>query len=196
MSAFSHCYTSLESLLKAKWRMIRPPAPPTISTHVYKIRPRADKRGVDLISDALRYSPLWYAGPNAVSNAISFAKFNSRPHNAVIRVFDETGTVIETDEKTAPKPAGASEDRAQTCGRERTDFFQGSEEKTPDHTRTTCAALSCDESQMGRKKSGGYGDSPTEFSGADVYARRDLSAVSSALVPVGWKFSALELATI
>ena len=108
MSAFSHCYTSLESVLKAKWRMIRPPAPPTISTHVYKIRPRADKRGVDLISDTLRYSPLWYAGPNAVSNAISFAKFNSRPHNAVIRVFDETGTVIETDEKTAPKPAGAS----------------------------------------------------------------------------------------
>ena len=108
MSAFSHCYTSLESLLKAKWRMIRPPAPPTISTHVYKIRPRADKRGVDLISGALRYSPLWYAGPNAVGNAISFAKFNSRPHNAVIRVFDETGTVIETDKKTAPKPAGAS----------------------------------------------------------------------------------------
>ena len=98
MSAFSHCYTSLESLLKAKWRMIRPPAPPTISTHVYEIRPRADKRGVDLISDALRYSPLWYAGPNAVSNAISFAKFNSPTHNAVIRVFDETGNVIETHE--------------------------------------------------------------------------------------------------
>jgi hypothetical protein len=51
--AFSHCYTSLESLLKAKWQRIRPP---TISTHVYEIRPRADKRGIDLISDVLPYS--------------------------------------------------------------------------------------------------------------------------------------------
>jgi hypothetical protein len=50
------------------------PSPPTISTHVYEIRPRADKHGIDLISDVLPYSPLWYAGPNAISNAISFAK--------------------------------------------------------------------------------------------------------------------------
>jgi hypothetical protein len=93
--AFSHCYTSLESLLKAKWQGIRPP---TISTHVYEIRPRADKRGIDLISDVLPYSPLWYAGPNAISNAISFAKVYSRSHDAVIRVYDEAGNVIETHE--------------------------------------------------------------------------------------------------
>jgi hypothetical protein len=98
--AFSHCYTSLESLLKAKWQRIRPPAPPTISTHVYEIRPRADKRGIDLISDVLPYSPLWYVGPNAISNAISFAKFNSGSHDAVIRVYDEAGDVIETHEHT------------------------------------------------------------------------------------------------
>jgi hypothetical protein len=73
--AFSHCYTSLELLLKAKWQRIRPPAPPRISTHVYEIRPRGDKHGIDLISDVLPYSPLWYAGPTAISNAISFAKF-------------------------------------------------------------------------------------------------------------------------
>jgi hypothetical protein len=73
--AFSHCYTSLESLLKAKWQRIRPPAPPTISTHVYEIRPRADKRGIDLISDALPFVKLWYGEPNAVSNAIGYAKF-------------------------------------------------------------------------------------------------------------------------
>jgi hypothetical protein len=94
--AFSHCYTSLKSLLKAKWQRIRPPA--SISTHVYEIRPRADKHGIDLISDALPYSPLWYAGPNAISNAISFAKFNSGSHDAVIRVFDDAGNVIETHE--------------------------------------------------------------------------------------------------
>jgi hypothetical protein len=56
----SHCYTSLESLLKAKWQRIRPPAPPRISTHVYEIRSRGDKHGIDLISDVLPYSPLWY----------------------------------------------------------------------------------------------------------------------------------------
>jgi hypothetical protein len=94
--AFSHCYTSLKWLLKAKWQRIRPPALPRISTHVYEIRPRDDKHGIDLISDVLPYSPLWYAGPTAISNAISFAKFNSGSHDAVIRVYDETGNVIDT----------------------------------------------------------------------------------------------------
>jgi hypothetical protein len=96
--AFLHCYTSLESLLKAKWQRMRPPKTPTISTHVYEIRPRADHDGVDLMSDALRFGSLWYAGPNAISNAIGFAKFYSRSHDAVIRVFDAAGNVIETHE--------------------------------------------------------------------------------------------------
>ena len=37
--------------------------------HVYEVRPRQDKRGVDLISDALPFGRLWYGGPNAVTNA-------------------------------------------------------------------------------------------------------------------------------
>jgi hypothetical protein len=56
----------------------------TISTHVYEVRPRKDKRGVDLISDALPFGRLWYAGPNAISNAVGYAKFYSRSHDAVI----------------------------------------------------------------------------------------------------------------
>ena len=70
----------------------------TISTHVYEIRPRADKHGVDLISDALPYSPLWYRGLNAIGDAIGHAKLYSRSHDAVIRVYDETGNVIATHE--------------------------------------------------------------------------------------------------
>jgi len=97
--AFSHCYTSLESFLKAKRQRMRPPKTPAISTHVYEIRPRTDKRGVDLISDGLPFGSLWYAGPNALSNAIGFAKFNSRSHHAVIRVYDEAGDVLETHEQ-------------------------------------------------------------------------------------------------
>jgi hypothetical protein len=34
--------------------------------HVYEVRPRKDKRGVDLISDALPFGRLWYGEPNAI----------------------------------------------------------------------------------------------------------------------------------
>jgi hypothetical protein len=66
--------------------------------HVYEVRPRKDKRGVHLISDALPFSRLWYSGPDAVGNAIGYAKFCNRSHNAVIRVYDDAGNVIETHE--------------------------------------------------------------------------------------------------
>jgi hypothetical protein len=59
-----------------------------------------DKRGVDLISDALPFGLLWYAELNSVSNAIGYAKFYSRSHHAVIRVFDDAGNLIETHEHT------------------------------------------------------------------------------------------------
>jgi hypothetical protein len=35
--------------------------------HIYEVRPRKDKRGVDLVSDALPFGRLWYDGPNALS---------------------------------------------------------------------------------------------------------------------------------
>jgi hypothetical protein len=73
----------------------------TTSTHVYEIRPRADKHGVDLISDALPYSPLWYRGPNALRDAIDYAKFYSHLHDVVIRVYNETGNVVERHEQPA-----------------------------------------------------------------------------------------------
>jgi hypothetical protein len=41
---------------------------------------------------------LWYGEPDAVNNAIGYAKFFSRSHDAVIRVCDEAGKVIETHE--------------------------------------------------------------------------------------------------
>jgi hypothetical protein len=66
--------------------------------HVYEIRPRADRRGFDLISDALRFGRLWYAKPNAIRNASDYAKFYSRSHRAVIRVYDDAGNVMETHE--------------------------------------------------------------------------------------------------
>jgi hypothetical protein len=43
----------------------------------------------------LPFGSLWYGEPDATSNAISYAKFRSRSHDAVIRVYDEAGKVIE-----------------------------------------------------------------------------------------------------
>ena len=63
--------------------------------HVYEIRPRKDKRGVDLISDALPFGRLWYDTPD---HAIGYAEHFSRSHHGVIRVYDESGDVIEAHE--------------------------------------------------------------------------------------------------
>jgi len=60
---------------------------PTCAREGYhELRPRRDKRGVDLISDVLPFGRLRYGEPNAVSNAIGYAKFYSRSHDTVIRV--------------------------------------------------------------------------------------------------------------
>ena len=54
------------------------------------------RRGIHLISDALPFGRLWYDEPNAASNAVSYAKFRSRSHDAVIRVYDQAEKVIDT----------------------------------------------------------------------------------------------------
>ena len=41
---------------------------------------------------------LSYGEPNAIGNGIDYAKFRSRSHGAVIRVYDDAGNVIETHE--------------------------------------------------------------------------------------------------
>jgi hypothetical protein len=44
-----------------------------------------------------RFGRRWYGKPNAISNA----KFFSRSHDAVIRVYDAAGNVIEMHEHAA-----------------------------------------------------------------------------------------------
>jgi hypothetical protein len=72
----------------------------TIPAHATKSARGEIHRGVDLISDALPFGRLYYGEPNAISNAMSCAKFRSRSHDAVIRVYDKAGNVIETHEHT------------------------------------------------------------------------------------------------
>ena len=52
--------------------------------------------GVNLISDALPCGRLWYL---ETRQAIGYADFRSRSHDAVIRVYDAAGNVIETHER-------------------------------------------------------------------------------------------------
>jgi hypothetical protein len=70
---------------------------------LYEIRPRQDGDGVDLISDQLQRGPIWYAGPDAVRNAVAYAKFHSHPlsRRAIIRVLDQSGAVTQTHFKGA-----------------------------------------------------------------------------------------------
>jgi len=63
---------------------------PTTDKDVYEVRPRKRRDGVDLICDRFRLGPIWYAGPDAVRNAIAYAKFYSwsRSRRAIIHVLN------------------------------------------------------------------------------------------------------------
>jgi hypothetical protein len=83
-------------LLGSRFRVGCPPA--RVEMHVYEVHPRKDHRGVDLISDALPFGRLWYGGPNAITNATGYAMNDSRSADAIIRVYDNAGNLIETHE--------------------------------------------------------------------------------------------------
>jgi hypothetical protein len=60
---------------------------------IYEVRPRADKRGFDLISDALPCGKLWY---RKADDAVGYAKFYGRSDIGIVHVFDDSGALIET----------------------------------------------------------------------------------------------------
>jgi hypothetical protein len=57
--------------------------------HFDAVRPRKDKRGVDLISDALPFGVLWYT---KVDHAVGYAQFYSRSQSTLIRVYADVAT--------------------------------------------------------------------------------------------------------
>ena len=67
-----------------------------MNEQIYEVRPRKDHRGFDLISDVLPFGRLWYDTPD---NAIGDAMHSSRSHDAVIRVYDDAGYVIDAHEQ-------------------------------------------------------------------------------------------------
>src|SRR4030095_7247007 len=68
----------------------------TSSQDVYEIRPRKDRRGFDLIGERLPLGLLWFEGADAMGDAVNYARFFSRSHPAIIRVFDDSGMVAAT----------------------------------------------------------------------------------------------------
>lgn len=84
------------NLVQQRWGKLDKRKHSTRSIQIYEIRPRADKYGFDLSSDAIPYSPLWYRGSNAIVDAVGYAKSYSRLHPVVIRVYDASRNVIET----------------------------------------------------------------------------------------------------
>jgi hypothetical protein len=65
------------------------------AAHAFTKYARDDRRGFDLISDALPFGGLWDL---EVGDAIGYTQFYSRSHNAVIRVYNEAGNVTDTHE--------------------------------------------------------------------------------------------------
>jgi hypothetical protein len=63
-----------------------------MSIDLCEIRPRRDKRGVDLISHALPFGGLWYDGPNACSDSRFSGSNGFRLLNAPLRMSDHTST--------------------------------------------------------------------------------------------------------
>ena len=73
---------------------------PLVTSHARRSEPatwQLVRRDVDLISDVLPFGRVWYDRPNAVENAIGYAEFYRRSHEAVIRAHRYCN-LIETHE--------------------------------------------------------------------------------------------------
>jgi hypothetical protein len=57
-----------------------------MSVEAYEVRQRKKHRGIDVISDVLQFGRLWYGEPNAISNAVDYAKHRSRSHDAPVSI--------------------------------------------------------------------------------------------------------------
>jgi hypothetical protein len=70
----------------------------TAADDFYELRLRKDGDGFDLISDGFRCGAILYSGPDAVRNAVAFARYRSRrlAHYATVRVLDASGAVVQT----------------------------------------------------------------------------------------------------
>src|SRR5262249_17012539 len=72
----------------------------TTDHDVYEVRRRKAMDGFDLTSDGFRGGRICYPEPDAVRKAVAYAMYRSLScsRRAIIRVLDDSGTVIHTHE--------------------------------------------------------------------------------------------------
>ena len=66
--------------------------------HVYEVRPRNDKRGIDLISEVLPFGRLWYGEPNPLATQ-SITRSVAADHCSDHSRLHAAGNVIEAHER-------------------------------------------------------------------------------------------------
>jgi hypothetical protein len=59
----------------------------TSSQHVYEVRPRKERRGVDPISDLPPFGRLWYGAPNAILRSTLQFRIRRRNLREILRRF-------------------------------------------------------------------------------------------------------------
>jgi hypothetical protein len=64
----------------------------------YRIRPRKSRDGWNLESDRLSHGSLWY---KSVSDAISYAEWNSRVNGCRIEILDDQNQVVHVEESSS-----------------------------------------------------------------------------------------------
>ena len=74
--------------------------------HVYEVRPRKDKRGVDLVSNVLPFGRPWYGDANAVANAVGYAQHYSRSPSPPSFEGTDVESAKQTDQKRDREPVG------------------------------------------------------------------------------------------
>jgi hypothetical protein len=97
---FTFCYATSEKRLSREEMLVamvfRFCKTMSSSQHVYEIRPRKDRRGLDLISERLPLGVLWFEGADAIEDAVNYARAFSYPRPAIIRVLNESGIFAVT----------------------------------------------------------------------------------------------------
>jgi hypothetical protein len=72
--------------------------------HRYEVRPIGNSGDAVLTSEMLPWGRLQYGGPNAVENAVGYAKFFSGAHETEVTVFDAKGEVVAVNRWDARTP--------------------------------------------------------------------------------------------
>ncbi len=83
-------------------------------TRVYEVRPRKDKRGVDLISDAPPFGRLWYDTPDHAIGYAIHSRFGAASFGALDadRTSDRAGVVQEWQVRFKKHNSQDTSDRA------------------------------------------------------------------------------------